>query len=402
MSDVGARGNVKGQDVRLLSFWLLVMVLIHILVHAAGNMRSTLYPTLKEEFSLTNQQIGLIAAIPALCQVLFSIPAGLFSDRFGAKKLIALSILMAAVGALLGSISVDPWMYIVATTLLTLNSTIYHPAAQSYTTSNTRQRDRARALGIWNGGGTFGMSLGPLSISILMGVLAFQWRQVYQFWVLPILVGLVALFFLKDSTEVTRREASDEGSEPGAATTLLSSSMIMFLTSSGIRRFGGSLTTGFLTIWLVENQGWTLANLGVMFGVSSLIGIVASPLGGELAARFGEKRWAVVTLFVSYTCFVLAIILKGFWPFMFFYLAQRFFGILGMPASIAITAKLSPPQQRGMGFALSTLPGSLVGSVAPIVAAFIADSYSLYLIFIVAAVIYYVGLGVFQFGVKID
>jgi MFS family permease len=378
------------------------MVLIHVLVHAAGNMRSTLYPTLKEEFSLTNQQIGLIAAIPALCQVIFSIPAGLFSDRFGAKKLIALSILMAAVGAFLGSISVDPWMYIVATTLLTLNSTIYHPAAQSYTTSNTRPRDRARALGIWNGGGTFGMSLGPLSISILMGVLAFQWRQVYQLWVLPILVGLVALFFLKDSTEVTRRESSDEGGEPGAATTLLSKSMIMFLASSGVRRFGGSLTAGFLTIWLVENQGWTLANLGVMFGISSLLGIVASPLGGELASRFGEKRWAVVALFVSYTCFVLAVTLKGFWPFMFFYLAQRFFGILGMPAGIAITTKLSPPRQRGMCFALSTLPGSLVGSVAPIVAAFIADSYGLYLIFIVAAVIYYVGLGVFQFGVKID
>jgi MFS family permease len=362
------------------------MVLIHVLVHAAGNMRSTLYPTLKEEFSLTNQQIGLIAAIPALCQVIFSIPAGLFSDRFGAKKLIALSILMAAVGAFLGSISVDPWMYIVATTLLTLNSTIYHPAAQSYTTSNTRPRDRARALGIWNGGGTFGMSLGPLSISILMGVLAFQWRQVYQLWVLPILIGLVALFFLKDSTEVTRGEASDEETEPGAATTLLSKSMIMFLTSSGIRRFGGSLTAGFLTIWLVENQGWTLANLGVMFGISSLLGIVASPLGGELASRLRAR----------------AVTLKGFWPFMFFYLAQRFFGILGMPAGIAITAKLSPPRQRGMGFALSTLPGSLVGSVAPIVAAFIADSYGLYLIFVVAAVIYYVGLGVFQFGVKID
>jgi len=40
---------------------------------------------LKEEFSLINQQIGLIAAIPLLCQVLISIPAGLFSDRFGAR-----------------------------------------------------------------------------------------------------------------------------------------------------------------------------------------------------------------------------------------------------------------------------------------------------------------------------
>ena len=109
---------------------------------------------------------------------------------------------MAAVGAFLGSISLNPWMYIAATTLTTLNSTIYHPVAQSYTTKITKPEDRARALDIWNGGGAFGMSLGPLSISVLMGVFAFGWRQVYQFWVLPILFGLAALFFIKDPAEV--------------------------------------------------------------------------------------------------------------------------------------------------------------------------------------------------------
>jgi len=87
---------------------------------------------------------------------------------------------------------------------------------------------------------------------------------------------------------------------------------------------------------------------------------------------------------------------------MFFYLAQRFFGILAMPATAWITAKLSPPRKRGMGFALSSLPGSLVGFIAPIIAAFIADTYGIYTIFIVATIIYYAGVAVLQFGVKID
>ncbi len=378
------------------------MVLTHILIHAAGNMRSTLFPVLKEEFSLTNQQIGLIVAIPTLCTLLFSIPTGLFSDRFGSRKLIALSIVMAAAGAFLGSVATTPWMYIAATTLLTLTTTLYHPPAQSYISSTTRPRDRARALGIFNAGGTFGVSIGPLSISILMGVLAFQWRQIYGLWTLPILFGLVALFFVKDPTEVLRRGAPEEWDEGETAKTLLSANMIMFLLSSTIRRFGGGLTTGFLTIWLAESQGWTVAQMGIMYGASSLMGIVASPLGGEMASRFGEKRWLVSTLFASYSCFVLAIILKGFWPFLVFYLAQRFFGILGMPGNIALTARLSPPRQRGVGFALSSVPASLAGSLAAMVAAYIADAYGLYPIFVVAAAIYYIGLGVLQFGVKVD
>ncbi|GAH56095.1 unnamed protein product, partial [marine sediment metagenome] len=99
------------------------MVITHVLIHAAGNIRSTLYPLLKEEYVLTNQQIGLIAAIPSLIQVLFSIPAGRMSDRYESNKLIALSIAMAAIGALIAGFTVNPWMYVVAAIIFTLNST---------------------------------------------------------------------------------------------------------------------------------------------------------------------------------------------------------------------------------------------------------------------------------------
>jgi MFS family permease len=377
------------------------MVLTHILVHAAGNMRSTLFPILKDEFNLSYQQVGLLVAVPSLIQIFFTVPTGLLSDRFGAKRLIAVSILMAAVGAFLGSISANPWMYIVASTIMTLTSTLYHPPSQSYVADTTRPKDRSRALGIWNAGGTTGVAMGPLSITILMGVFAVQWRQIYSFWVIPILLGLVALYFVKPTDEVERGEV-EEWAEEGTAEKLLNTDMIVFLLSGTIRRFGGGLTTGFLAIWLAESQGWTITQIGMMLSASSLMGIVASPLGGELCSRFGVKRWLVGTLLMSYTCFVLAIVLKGFWPFMLFYLAQRFFGILGMPANMTMTAKLSPPRQRGVGFALSSIPNTIVGPIASIVAAYIADYYGLYPIFIVTAVIYFMGLGILQLGVKAE
>ena len=59
---------------RLMSTSFVIMILTHTLVHAAGNMRGTLFPVLKEEFSLTNQKIGLIIAIPSLCQFLVTVP----------------------------------------------------------------------------------------------------------------------------------------------------------------------------------------------------------------------------------------------------------------------------------------------------------------------------------------
>jgi MFS family permease len=387
---------------KLMSGSLLVMVLTHMMVHAAGNMRTTLFPVLKEEFALTNQQIGLIVAIPSLIQFLLSVPSGMVSDRFGPKKLMAASILIAAVGALLGSVSATPWMFIVASTLLTFNSTLYHPPAQSYVSDITSPRDRSRALGIWHSGGTTGVSLGPLSISILMGVLAFNWRQIYGFWIIPILLGLVALYFVKPSSEIVEKEERDKWVEKESVDTLFNTNMLFLLLSGTVRRFGGGLTMGFLSIWLAEAQGWTVGQIGIMLGISSLMGIVASPLGGELASRFGEKPWFSGTLLVSYVFFALAFFVKGFWPFFILYILHRFFGILGMPANMTLTARFSPHKQRGVGFALSSIPMNVMMPVAALVAAYIADAYGLYIIFIVTAVIYFIGLAIFHLGVRIE
>ncbi|MHA2067132.1 MAG: MFS transporter, partial [Candidatus Thorarchaeota archaeon] len=372
------------------------------MVHAAGNMRTTLFPVLKEEFALTNQQIGLIVAIPSLIQFLLSVPSGMVSDRFGPKKLMAVSILIAAVGALLGSVSTTPWMFIVASTLLTFNSTLYHPPAQSYVSDIASPRDRSRALGIWHSGGTTGVSLGPLSISLLMGVLAFNWRQIYGFWIIPILLGLVALYFVKPSSEIVEKEERDKWVEKESVDTLFNTNMLFLLLSGTVRRFGGGLTMGFLSIWLAEAQGWTIGQIGIMLGISSLMGIVASPLGGELASRFGEKPWFSGTLLVSYVFFALAFFVKGFWSFFILYIVHRFFGILGMPANMTLTARFSPSKQRGVGFALSSIPMNVMRPVAALVAAYIADAYGLYTIFIVTAVIYFIGLVIFHLGVRIE
>ena len=86
------------------------MVATHALIHAAGNMRNTMIVELREEFVLSNMEIGLISAIPSLVSVLFTLPVGWMSDRYGARRLVALSVGMAAAGALIAGFTVSPAM----------------------------------------------------------------------------------------------------------------------------------------------------------------------------------------------------------------------------------------------------------------------------------------------------
>lgn len=385
----------------LLNLGLFSMVISHTLVHAAGNMQSTLYPILQDEFVLSNRDIAIIAAAPMLAQVLFTLPAGAMSDRFGARKLVALSIVMGLVGALIAGFTFNPIMYIIALVLLTLNSTFYHPPSHSYTSRLYQGSDRSQALGFLNAGGTFGVSVGPLSITLLMGYFAFEWRQVYLFWVIPIALGLFLLFFIRDMKGAGTDENHSDPVE-GEMTTLMNRDFLFFLSASGVRQFALMMITTFLSIFLVNNRGWTVESYGAMMGLGSLMGIFASPIGGWISSRVGDKKWAVISLGTGYLFYFAAFFVDGIVPFMVLYLIYSVFGIMAMASTASLTAKLSPPRQIGMGFALSFLPASLVGAGAPIVAAFIADSVGMFPIFMISFVILFVGLGVLHFGVKVN
>ena len=386
----------------ILSYGLIVIAITHALAHAFQNMHTTLYPELVLEFSLTNQQVGLISSIPNLISALLSIPMGLLSDRIGAKKMIILSIIVSTFGAVIAGIAQNPLMLIIAVSLLYLNTTIYHPASYSFTTFLFEPRDRAKALGVQGAGGTLGMALGPLSISILVGILGLGWRRAYLAWIIPLLLGIVAVWYIKyiptsDDEDKTSKETGVNG-----ASKLLTTNLIMFLTFGGLRTMASYMTVTFLSLWLVNTRGMDLSLAGLIFGASSLMGIVASPLGGIYAAKYGEKRWTVATSIVSYISFALAFLIPGNIAFTVFYLGYGFFNLFSMAANSAITAKLSPSKQRGLGFALYFLPGSIMGALGPNVAAFIADSFSIYSVFMASIVVFAMAWIVFTLGVKVD
>ncbi len=130
------------------------------------------------------------------------------------------------------------------------------------------------------------------------------------------------------------------------------------------------------------------------------MGVVAAPLGGYLADRFGNKLWLMVAVAASAVCLLIASLAPNLLLFIGFYFLSGFFGSSGMVATSSIVAKLTPSRQRGMGFALRFLPGSLIGSFAPIVGAILAGLLGLSFLFPISVAITFVGLAVLKLGVN--
>ena len=382
-----------------LSYGPLVTSITHILIHVFTRIHPALFPLLRTEFSLSLQQLGVLASIPRLFSSLLSVPAGLLSDRFGSKRMILISLIVSCFGILIVTQTYNYVTLIVAIILVSINITIYHPASYRFITQ-LQARERLKALSIHEACGTLGVAVGPITVSVLMGVLGLNWRQVYVFWLIPVLVGIIAVVKIRSEPRRDVREDKPDGSKTSVSS-LLTINLILFLIFLGVRMVAGQMVEIFIPIYLVDEKGVSSVLASFIYGIGSAARVVGAPVGGLLASRFGTKRWLLATLSLTYVSLGLAVVVPNTLAFISFYIAYSFCTTLSMTANSAIMAQLSPTQRRGLGYALFFLPGSLVGAAAPLISASIADAFGMTSIFVVAVIIYIIGQVTLKFGIKV-
>lgn len=363
-------GEAGIKKTSILTYGLFVMTFTHTLTHVFGRLYTATFPLIREEFLLTSWELGIIAAIPPLCQAVLSIPVGLLCDRIGSKRMLLISMLFAVAGSLLAATAANPIMLVVAISLVYLNTTFYHPASYSFTTRLFSGENRPRALGIHGAGGTFGMALGPLTLSLFLGYLGLTWRNVYFFWAIPIILGTFLVMRVDyDAVEEADIPKTEEGDSSESATSLITPALLTFLVYTAMRSMAMQMISPFMPIFMVDEKGFTVSQMGLIYSSLSISGLISAPLGGVLASRFGSKRWLTTTITLSTVLLGLVAVAPGGWPFVVVYMVYGFSGTLGMAARSDIIARLTPRNQRGMGYSLLFLPGSIMGAISPLFSA---------------------------------
>lgn len=388
----------------IITLSLLTISGAHLVSHVFGSVHTALFPVFREEFHLSLQQLGLIAAIPPLVQVLSYIPSGLISDRFGQKTLIVISFLVAGVSAFGMSASSNVLMLIFFLSILSTAITIYHPPAYSLTSELFPREIRGRALGIHGAGGTLGMALGPLSLSLFLGYLFWNWRRIYLFWAFPILLYIPIIIRLRTqkqgSEKISEHKDEDEKTPQEGVRSIISMGFVGFILFQAVRGMGRQIVGTFVPTYMHDQIGLTVAEAGFIYGAASLTGVVAAPAGGYLSDRLGDKRWLIIAI-GSWTIFLLlASLTSSGFIFSILYWCSGFFSSSSMGASSSIIARYSPSGRRGLGYALYFLPNSIVSTISPIIGAYIASAYGLWSIFPVSVSVVALSLAILKYGVS--
>jgi len=366
---------------------LLFLCASHTLLHVYSNLPLALLPILINEYGLSILIVGVIVSIPRAFSLVFSVPSGLFADRLGHTKLISFSLFLDVIAASLIMLFPTVEVVVLCFSLTALASTFYHPPALSATTDILPTDFRSRGLGFHGASGTFGFSLGPITLGLVLGWL--EWRYVYLVWIVPIFVIAVIAFFVNISEH--SHEEHDESKGKSLTTPLKDVLSVTFLSLLLLMLFrsaaGGTISTYFTT-YLTESRGLDAGLASIVFGLSPLVGLTSAIMGGYVGDRLGWKKSLTSIISTVTVALFCVFVSTSAIQMVLFYLVYGFFSTMTMPITTSLVAEIVPSKSRGTAYSLQFLPMSITGIVMPIILSILISLFEIWIIFPVAIVFY--------------
>jgi len=162
----------------------------HLLNDTIQSLVPAIYPLLKDDFRLTFSQIGLMAFTLQLTASLLQPVVGLYTDRRPTPYSLVVGMCSSLVGLLLLSRAWNLPLLLLAAALMGVGSAIFHPES-SRVARLASGGQHGLAQSVFQVGGNFGTSLGPL----LAAFLVVPYGQRSLAWCSVVAVAAIALLW---------------------------------------------------------------------------------------------------------------------------------------------------------------------------------------------------------------
>jgi len=312
--------------------------------------------------SLSLTQASLLVSIPLLVQVVVYLPVGFASDRRSALVL-ALGLMFTGAAAVIIPSSSSYGLIMLGFGFLALGSTLYHPPALKVT-SEVEPSRLGFVMGIQTAGGSLGYAAGPILLGLILPV--WGWKTTFYIWApIILLAAIYSHIFMSRVTKPLNKEKT-QAPLKNMARSLFNKQFVAVVLIGALTDATFTNISTYLTSYLTDVRGVLAALASIIFGVGSLVGIVACIWGGAAADRFGRYRTAVLITGLMAIMMALIPASGSLILVALFYVLWRCLYSASMPLISALVASHSESEARSLAFSVTFLASNIASALAPV------------------------------------
>jgi predicted MFS family arabinose efflux permease len=330
---------------------------------------STIIPSLKAEFHLSDAALGLMSGLAfALTYSLLGVPMGILTDRHDRKRVLTACILLWSAMTAACGVAKTAWLLVISRLGVGAGEAGVTPASVSMITDLYPQKARARAIAFYPICGTLGAAAAlPIGAHLAS---SFGWRSVFLALSVPggVLATLIWLTFREPARTAGEQPAPEK---PSLVTTLLHllgrRDLLLLFAAAGLMSMLSSMIQ-WLPSFYERSYGSPLNDIGNRLGlVLAISGPAGMFAGGWLADRSAREGAGKITVLlaklsivqvVSCALMLLApnaatsIALVGVW---------NLFTVSWVAPCFALSQSLVPSTMRGASIGLLNVFTNIIG-----------------------------------------
>ncbi|WP_433741018.1 MFS transporter [Pseudomonas putida] len=374
--------------------WIVFALTFGLLIsdYMSRQVLNAVFPLLKEEWALSDGQLGLLSGIVALMVGLLTFPLSLMADRFGRVKSLALMALLWSLATLGCALAQDYQHMFIARFMVGVGEAAYGSVGIAVVISVFPKHMRATLASAFMAGGMFGSVLGMALGGAIAAKLGWRWSFAGMA-LFGLLLAVLYPIIVKEARIAPQRATNALGQAKAKVKqplrTLISSpSVIATYIGSGLQLFVGGTVIVWMPSYLnryyemgTDKAGGIAAIIVLCSGAGM---ILCGMLSDRMCRNIPERKVALAIAYCLGSCLLLSAafaLQAGPLQLMLICMGMLIAAGTTGPAG-AMVANLTHYSVHGTAFATLTLANNMLGlAPGPFITGKVSDLIGLHAAF---------------------
>jgi len=373
----GGRTQGSGKQCQQSSEYraIAVVSVAHFVNHFQNLVLPPLFPFLTAQLGIGFVDLGFALTVANTLSVAAQLPVGFLVDRIGSQRMLVLALVTSAVAFIEFGLSPSYPRLLLATALLGLANSVFHPADYAILSARVAPARVGRAFSIHTFCGFLGTAVAPVTILAVAASLGLGWAVIAAGS-----IGLVAALPLLLARGIDNLASAGRSHHSATAarlglTSVLTPTIIGLTGFFALLSLSGSGISNFSVAALTAAFGTPLAAASLALTAylsAQALGVLAGGFIADMTRRHAEV--AAVGYAVN-ACIVLAIgtVGLGTAPLIGAMICAGLLGGLIMPSRDMLVRAAAPPGAVGRTFGIVTSGFNIGGMIGPLMFGVIMD-----------------------------